>query len=318
VDERFFTVGTEYTVPERYLARIPGARLIGETGLVLLPDGAFTSEVTFTREHLVQQPAYLARLPRKAHRKRGDYFSLLSLWAHQPNYYHWIHDAMLRLHLLLPHLPNEIRFIVPPDLRPFQLDSLGLLGISPDRLCAYAGKELWELEALYFAPTASSAGSNSPAAIRWFRELAWSTYGFNPAAGTRRIYISRRRTRYRRIVNEPEIERVLSDFGFETCLLEDLELREQVELMTQAEAIVSASGAALTNMIFAPPGAKILVMVEPVQVSPFFWTMSEAAGHQYWYALGETVAVLPPPYDADLFVPPNKVVQTLEAMFAST
>jgi Glycosyltransferase 61 len=316
VDERFFEIaGAEYTVPERYLARIPRGRLVGDAGLVVLPDGAFASEVTFTREHLVQQPAYSLRLPRRVHRKDGNYFSLLSLWAHRYNYYHWIHDAMLRLHLILPQLPRDIRFVVPPSPRSFQLESLGFLGISTDQLCGFSGRELWELETLYFAPPAARSGSNSPAAIEWFREAAWSHLGLTPGAGKRRIYISRRRTRYRRIVNEPEVERVLHDFGFETYLFEDLSFPEQVTLMSQAEAVASSSGAALTNLLFAPPGTKVLVMVEPVQISWFFWSLSEAAGHEYWYALGETVPHLSPPHDADLRVPPEKVGRTLATMF---
>ncbi len=317
VDERFFKIaGSEYTIPEKYLARIPGARLIGEMGLVVLPDGSFASEVTFRKEHLVRQRPYFTPLPPKARRKNGNYFSLLSLWAHQPNYYHWIHDAVLRLHLILPHLPDDTHFIVPPNLRPFQTETLALLGIGPDRLCAYQGRDLWELEALYFAPPTTSSGGNSPAALKWYRELAWSAFDLTPRPGKRRIYISRRRTRYRRIVNEAEIERVLHDHGFETYFTEDLSFREQVELMSEAEIIASPSGAALTNILFAPPGTKILVMVEPVQISVFFWTMAEAAGHAYWYTLGETVPV-PVWHDADLIVPPDKVVRTLRAMLAT-
>ena len=316
VDERFFEIaGAEYTIPEKYLARIPRARLVGKPGLVVLPDGAFASEVTFTREHLVHQPAYSTPLPRKVRQKPGNYFSLFSLWAHRYNYYHWIHDAMLRLHLILPRLPEDIQFIVPPNLRSFQLESLGLLGIAPDQLCSFSGQELWELEVLYFAPPTTRSGSNSPAALKWFRELAWSGLGLTPGTGTRRIYISRRRTQYRRIVNELEVERVVRDFGFETHFFEDLSFREQITLMSQAETVASSSGAALTNILFAPPGAKILVMVEPVQISWFFWTMSEAIGHEYWYAVGETVPhPSSPPHDADLLVPPEKVERTLEVM----
>ena len=213
----------------------------------------------------MQQRSYFTPLPPKAHRKCGNHFSLLSQWVHQPNYYHWIHDAILRLHLILPHLPDDTRFIVPPNLRPFQMETLAILGIGSDRLCAYSGRELWELEHLYFAPPTTSSGGNSPAALAWYRELAWSAFDVTPAPGKRRIYISRQRTRYRRIVNEADVERVMHDFGFQTYFAEDLSFREQVELMSEADIIASPSGAALTNILFAPPGTKILVMVEPVR-----------------------------------------------------
>ena len=318
VDPRFVDVaGMQYTIPEKYLCRIPNARLIGEMGLVVLPDGAFTSEVTFSPVHLVKQEAYFTPLPRRVHRKAGSYFSLLSLWAHQPNYYHWLHDSMMRLHLVLPELPEDVRFIVPANLRGFQRDSLAVVGITDDRICEYSGKELWELETLYFAPPTTSSGSNSPAAIEWFRDTAWSACDLSPGTPWRRIYISRRLTAYRRIANEPEIEDVLGRFGFETYLLEELTFREQVELLSETAAVVSASGAGLTNLLFAPPGAKVLVMVDPVQISVFFWTMSEAAGHEYWYMLGETVPGVVGPYDPDVHVEPERLEHALHAMFGA-
>ena len=126
--------------------------MIGDAGLVVLPDGAFSSELVFEPAQLVRQPAYNTPLPNAARKKDGSYFSLLYLWSDEHNYYHWIHDALLRLHLLLPHLPEDIRFLVQPDLRPFQLDSLAMLGIGTDRLCTFPGNECWELETLYFAP----------------------------------------------------------------------------------------------------------------------------------------------------------------------
>jgi hypothetical protein len=314
VDDRFYKIaGAEYTVPEKYLARIPHARMIGDTGLIVLPDGAFGSETTFGPHHLIEQAAYATPLPAKARNKRGNYFSLISIWAHHPNYYHWVHDSLLRCHLILPLLPEDTRFIVPPKLRRFQLDSLALLGISPDRLCSFTGDQLWDLETLYFAPPNSSSASNVPATLKWFRELAWSKYALTPAA-SRRIYISRRNTQYRRIVNEEAVEAVFRDHGFTTYRFEELSFQEQVTLMSQAEVVASASGAALTNIMFAPPGAKVFVMVEPVQISLAFWMMAEAAGHEYWYAVGETVAGVPPPHDADFTVPPEKVARTLEAM----
>jgi hypothetical protein len=315
VDDRFYGIaGPETTIPEKYLARIPHARMVGDAGLVVLPDGTFASETTFGAQELVKQPAYFSPLPRRSRKRRGSYFSLVSLWAHQPNYYHWIHDSILRCHLILPHLPDDARFIVPPHPRPFQLDSLALLGISRPQLRPFRGHELWDLETLYFAPPTTSAGSNSPAASQWLRDLAWSAYGLQPAR-TKRIYISRRRAAYRRIVNEAEVEAVLREWGFETYLFEDMTFQEQVSLMAQAEAVVSASGAALTNLLFAPPGAKVFVMVEPVQISVYFWSMAEALGHEYWYAVGETVPGPPPPHDQDVRFPPAKVTRTLEEMF---
>ena len=106
----------------------------------------------------------------------------------------------------------------------------------------------------------------------------------------------------------------MGDFGFETFHFEHLTFRDQVELLSQAEAIASTSGAALMNILFAPPGLKLLVLVEPVEMSHVYWTMAEAAGHEYWYAMGETVLNPPPSPGIDLRVSPDKIANTLQAM----
>jgi hypothetical protein len=321
LDEHYFGIvgdwdRREYTVPERYLAQIPRARLIGETGLVVMPDGAFTKETAFSEQILVGLPAYFTPLPRAARRKRGNYFSLLSMWTHLPNYYHWIHDAILGCYLVLPYLPDDVRFIVPAQLQDTKLDSLALLGITPDRLCRFPGDQLWELETLYFAPPSAYSVDNSPAAVRWLRDLAWSEYGVPSTSTRRRIYISRRNAQYRRIINESEIEEVLHSYGFETFLFEELSFREQVALMAQAEAVVSLNGAGLINLIFAPPQTKVLLMVEPKQLGAMFWTLTEAAGQEFWYTMGEAVPGNSTSVDADLRIAPSKVARSLDAMFA--
>jgi capsular polysaccharide biosynthesis protein len=99
---------------------------------------------------------------------------------------------------------------------------------------------------------------------------------------------------------------------------EDLSFPEQVRLMADTEVLVGPSGAALTNLMFMPPGAKVLVLVEPVQVSVFFWTMADALGHEYWYATGETVpGEVPPPADPDLRIAPELLQRHLAAMLGS-
>ena len=74
-----------------------------------------------------------------------------------------------------------------------------------------------------------------------------------------RIYISRNAATKRRIVNETQVVRALSEFGFTCHSLESLSLKEQVRLFRTAKVIVGPHGAGLTNMIYSTR-AKVLEM----------------------------------------------------------
>src|SRR5207237_30027 len=83
---------------ERYIARIPGASVLGQNGLVILPDGAYAAESVYSRTLLLKDLDYKAPRRRPVVEKRGNYFSLLNIWAKDANYYHWLHDSLQRLY----------------------------------------------------------------------------------------------------------------------------------------------------------------------------------------------------------------------------
>ncbi|MHA7001774.1 glycosyltransferase 61 family protein [Aeromonas schubertii] len=71
-----------------------------------------------------------------------------------------------------------------------------------------------------------------------------------------RIFLARRGAI--RNYNQDEIIEGLEKLGFDIVYMEDLSFKEQVMIMSKASMIVGASGAAWTNIIFAPQGTKAL------------------------------------------------------------
>ena len=94
----------------------------------------------------------------------------------------------------------------------------------------FTGDEAWELETLYFAPPTTNSGSDRHDADQWVRDRILHGYGIGGGAAHRRIFFSRRNASERRLANEDDVERLLRGYAFETCMTEDLSLREQVEL----------------------------------------------------------------------------------------
>ena len=299
---------------EKFLIPLHYARIYGETGLVVLPDGMLAAESFYGQSVLgPEQPTLNLRI--RPGLKRGTFFSLLSLWDIRGgrNYYHWMHDTLMNLCFVLELLPPKTKFIVRPGLADFHLESLALLGISPERLIVCKPDECWELETLLYTAPTNHSGWDYPAANLWFQAHMLHAAGARPAR-QRRLFISRRQTQSRRIVNEVEVEDFLKPHGFETCMPELFSVREQISLFAEAEMVVGVHGAGLTNFLFAPKGAVALEIMEPsfVHDTYMFWSMSEALGLKYWNFWGESVPN--PGNSPDISVPIEKLVGTFSAI----
>lgn len=298
---------------ERYLARISGARIQGDNGLVILPDGSYASESVYGRSVLERDPDYCGPRPRPVIEKAGNYFSLLVIWSKGGNYYHWLHDTLQRLYRVTEWLPEDVIYIVPPNLQPFQMETLRLVGIRDDQLDFFEGDEVWELENLYFSPPTTNSGSHRREADEWLRDKILQGYQIAPAAPRRRIFVSRRGMTNRRLVNEAAVARFLQQYGFETCRPETLSFRSQVELFAQAEVVVSTHGSAFANILFAPSGLVVVDMIQPRMLdwAYVFWAMSEELGHSYWYFLAEEQRH---GKRTDTYVPMEKLAATFDRM----
>jgi capsular polysaccharide biosynthesis protein len=301
----------------RYLVAIPGARLVSGDGIVVLPDGRFATESVYTRDVLEQNHQLHGIARRPIVERPGEYFSLIVRWSRSGNYYHWMHDTLTRLYAASERLPRTTRYIVPADLSPLQRETLRLVGLDDEQLVPFAGDEVWQLEVLHFAPPTTSSGSDRRDADLWVRDRILEGFGITPASTGRRLFVSRRMARRRRLVNEEAVEACLRGYGFETCIAESLSLREQVATFAQADAVVSTHGAGFTNMLFSPPGLRVLDMLEPAKSHQayVFWAMAEELGHEYWYFFAESVAR--PTSQNDALVPLPKLTASLDRMFGS-
>jgi capsular polysaccharide biosynthesis protein len=303
----------EYVVPEKYLARLSQARLVGPNGMMILTDESFALELTFDNLRLLQaETIYGKSLPSRKRKMQGSYYSLLLLWADIGNYYHWMHDVLLRLYLIIDKLPTDVQLILPANLKPFQRETLEMLGLGKYPWLFFSGDEIWELETLYYSPPTSRSGHDLAEADFWLRDAILEQGQITKSNPSRRLYISRRNADHWRIANEDLVEACLRNYGFESVLTESLTVCEQAMLFSEATMIVSNQGSGLTNMLFAPQGAKVLDIQDPTNPRYGYWTMSEALKHSYWYFWAEP---LPRAESVpDLRVPMEKLNDTLKMM----
>ncbi|MGO8861700.1 MAG: glycosyltransferase family 61 protein [Acidimicrobiales bacterium] len=300
----------------KYIVPIHGARIVGSSGLIRLPDKMYAVEAAYGRENLNREFRYHLDWRRRVEKKQGTYFSLIHLWSRTQNYYHWVHESLEKLYGVLEDLPKDVKFIVPSNLLPPQREMLGLLGIDDAQLAHFPPDEVWELETLIFATPTFNRGTHWRDADLWLREKILAGYGATPGATGRRLYISRRDVPRRNLLNEEEVEKYLHELGFETLVLSELPLKDQVQLFTEASIVVSTMGASFVNVLFSPPGTIVVDMIPPEQMSNcyVYWEMCEGLGHQYWYFAADSIARTDGRNDHCTVVPIEKLAATMDRL----
>lgn len=208
------------------------------------------------------------------------------LLGHNPfrymaNYSHWILEILPRLAALevFPSL-RKVKILLPEKLNGFQRDSLVAFGISAKVLHPIQG---WRQHlAKVFVPTYPAAGGYSRRQIEWLRETLPRVLKISPSGEpSRKLYISREDAESRRVTNHEELERYLRQEGFETIVPGKMTLREQVQTFGEASAILAPHGAACVNMIFAPPGARVIELLPVSYQHPMFEIIARLSGHRY-------------------------------------
>lgn len=174
------------------------------------------------------------------------------------NYGHWMLDDLPRLLLMERAGVIEGCRLFIPWLASFQIKTLHELGLG-DRLI---GPTPWvrSQDYLYAHRFERLLLCTHPAMAEVVSSMRRAFLSRAAATGPRpeRVLISRRKTSKTRMRNEARVADFLEARGFTVVAPETLSLEEQIALFANARIIVSATGSAYTNLVFARPGTTYL------------------------------------------------------------
>jgi hypothetical protein len=240
---------------KQMLVEIEGATIRDKTGIVELPDRKIVFEGNWWLQALTEDPVYRRRFAPRSRRVSGNVYSVLNRWA--GGYYHWLNDVLPRLEACVSKLPPDCKFLIPENAPAWKLDSLAAYGVFPDRMIEQPDNCHTRVERLWFATPAGQTGLGSAELIKAVARRLKSHFKTREASPELKIYVSREKSWSRKILNEKEVLHILTSNGFTKLFAEDCTLQEQVEVFSNACAIVSSHGSALTNMIFSPAGCVV-------------------------------------------------------------
>jgi capsular polysaccharide biosynthesis protein len=266
------------------VAELPGGRVLGPHRAVLTGRGELVQEVSryFGTTRPSQHPLFWNPFPPPPLEVDGR-VGVLAIRA-DANYYHFLMDGLTRLGVLAqaPAIAPPEHWYVPQRL-PFQRELLDLLAIAPEsRIDADAHPHLRAATLVVPGPPAMIE-QNPPWAVRFLRERLLPAAG--PVAAGHPIYVTRGRSAHNRSVrNEAEVLTVLGERGFVAVDPAGLPVLEQIRAFASAPLIVAPHGAALTNLVFAAPGAAAIELFPAGCLLPDFGRLAAGVpGLRYRY-----------------------------------
>jgi hypothetical protein len=193
------------------------------------------------------------------------------------NYYHWMLESFPRWKILQTAGCGQCDFVLLHGCSgPFHYEMMGRLGVPAEKCLRCSKNFVHQFERL-IVPAMPFPCVEAPPdwVVTWLRSL------FPPeSSGPPKIYLRRGEGR-RRLVNEPELEAALQDRGFAVVEPGRLTVAEQAKWLGSARCVVAPHGAALTNLVFAPPGATLLEIFHPQHKNLTYANLAAVCGHAY-------------------------------------
>lgn len=188
----------------------------------------------------------------------------------QQVYFHWMFDIVPILHDYQSSFGDGVLCYTNTEF-PFQKETLLRLGIMDRVVPASADRALYS--PLVIATGCQRDFGVPTAAVSDLLRTLF-LHGDTDQPPLRRIFVGRRGAGSRRLLNEDALAGKLEQLGFDSINCGRLTIAEQARLFSSASIIVGVHGAALTNIVFAKPGAVVIELMPPNYSHPCYEQLS--------------------------------------------
>lgn len=249
-----------------------------------------TNDGTWISVHGVGETR-LSEIPWRTHKHLTGTSLMLGNSAGANCYYHWMLDLLPKLGYLERagfDLNSISYFLVRETVTPFQIESLKKFGINSSRIVQTAKHPYLSCDKVLLVDLKHAVNMAMHQFVpNWLN----STFGVKDQASAQdkprddsqtqlRLYLKRPKGVRRGIANEADLEYLLIERGFQIAVMEGLSIDQQARLLAQADIVVSPHGGALTNMVFAQPGTKIIELFG-THVYPYYFGLANLCEHEY-------------------------------------
>jgi hypothetical protein len=245
------------------------------------------------------------------------------------NWYHLLLDTLPR-YVFMKNLPLDIPILIRDDLPATSKEFLKrlikrpIIQIPPNsklrvkRLHFIAARStVFDAEQNTFGARVNFSPKTIGVMVSWIKETLNVEY---LGESSTKLYI-KRQSRQRRILNSNKISNIVAKTGLLTIEDNTDFYRNQIKIFLNLDAVISAGGAVLANLIFMVPGSKILCLRSWRQNELELWKkLAVAMNIEYFEIIG-----LPTYFGrkslrrehSNYYIPPWKFRKTLEDVIVS-
>ena len=210
---------------------------------------------------------------------------LASFSRDQANYAHWMLDVLPRI--LVGHSNEHVRaapILLTKEPTPWQEEALRIFGVERSRVVSVDATAPIRLRNVVL-PVTTHDLYPTPYSIKVLRRALTFSGALSSGKPTRRLYVPRR-ARFRRVLNEDQIGALLAKLGFEEISPGDLSVASQIKAFSEAEIVVAAGGAAVTNALFMQPGTALVVYGPNTNYGTYFSYIAQQLAIRYAGVVG--------------------------------
>lgn len=272
---------------ETYVLTIPQGKALATTGSLLSEKDYIIDDFIWQKRY--HNIGYLENSPKLQNIYIPHNVAMIVQPAYQ-NYWHWISEVLCRLAIL--DLSNiEYDYLCIPQYDHFMKKSIELWGINPKKIIALPNNPNLCIQAEnLIIPSLIGRNNSTGALLSCYAHKELISYVRNKllsaarACSTKKfaekIFISRKDTPIRNILNEDDVFALLQSHGFERYELSTLSMQDQIMLFHHAKIIVAPQGTCLANTIFCKPETKVFELFQGLCDSTF-WYLSQILGYNY-------------------------------------
>ena len=245
---------------------------------------------------------------------QDDIIFIHDYWSN--GYFHWNADALPKLFFLSRQLLlNNYKLVILKEYLQFDYirESLDLFGIKVSDCIIVDNSKIFKCKKITYCPPFTNTGNYHSDIINEMSLFLKNKAGVKLLEPRRYIYISRKNAAKRRVINEDEVEALLSKFNFEIIETENMTYIQQIHLFNETKWLISIHGAALTNMLFMNNNANVLEFRnEKDKSNNCYFSLASAMKLNYFYLKNERVDNESTDHVGDLQVDINKLEKLLQ------
>ena len=213
--------------------------------------------------------------------------------CHPATYYHWLLEVLPNLLFAMSKFPG-VKIVVPENCPGYVMDGLATI-VGPeaaDRIIACSSPV--RVATLVMPQYHTLPEFTSPQVIGLLRSEVKSKVvreepsGAGSVPGGKKFYISRRKSRRRRLVGEELLEGRLLERGFTVLHCDELSFEEQIRIFHEAETVVATHGAGLSNLVWSEAPCRVIEIFPKNYILDCFAWLSFSLGFDYRYLICKT------------------------------